>query len=298
MKITILLSGLVVCFCLNSMEIQDPSVQSWDGKAFYKATKGSLPFAKKILDTYPLASYEAILDVGSGSGTLTAYMAKKAKKAGSKTAVAGFEPNRSMFLFAQGYYQKPDNLYFCEFALPKIFNHWDFICTINMLHLLPLAQQSAALKTLASCAQTQKNVPLLVIMAAKNNVPQAFERAYAATLGLERWKKLRAIKLEDYFAPHDDRSFRQMAQDTGWVVKKTEMQNEEITFKNVKRLKQFITSWMGGFEFVAQMPCAEQEQLLTDLVENYKKQEPAADDESIKWSSPRLIVHAEKPKAC
>lgn len=293
MKVSIILCSILLSVSLFAAELQHPSKQKWDGKAFYKATKQSLPFAMRILDTYPLKKYKSILDVGCGPGTLSVYMAKKTDK---NTHVAGFDPSESMIKFAQGYYQQPANLYFRQYALPLTMNNWDFIFSCNMFHLLTREKQIETLKTLAVCAMSTKTVPLLMIMAAKTDKPQAFERAYAATLAMPQWEKLRAIKLEDYFQPHDAQSFEQVVKGTRWEVKKTELQDEKITFKNVKRLKKFITSWMGGFEFVAQLPEKEQKKLLSDLVENYKKEVPVTQDGQIEWCSPRLIVHAEKSK--
>lgn len=291
MKIQILTCGLLLSLGVFAAELQHPSKQSWDGKLFHKSTKASLPLAKEVLDTYPLSNYRAILDIGCGSGAITAYIAKKTQKT---SCVAGFDPSESMIKFAQGYYQKPSNLYFRQQELPLIWEHWDFIFSCNMFHLLPLQKQILTLRNLASGARKNITVPLLLIMAAKTKQPQAFTKVYEATLLMERWQKLRAFKLDDYFQPHDAQSFATIAKDTPWTVTKTEVKDGYIKFKTVKHLKRFITSWMGGFEFVAQMPKEEKKQLLDDLVENYKKEVPQVADGSIEWRSPRFIVHAEK----
>lgn len=291
MKVKLILCGLLVTICLGAAERQLPANQKWDAKKFYKATKPSLPLAKQLIDGYPIAEYESILDVGCGPGTLTAYMAKKADK---KTHVAGFDPSSEMIAFAQGYYQKPANLYFRQGALPKIKNNWDFIFCSNAIQYFTKEQQIEALKAFAECAWDDKRVPLLLITAAKTNSPQVFDKAYAATLGLERWKKLREVKLDEYYAPHDEQSFTELAKQTPWKITKTAIQDEHIIFKNIKSLKRFIGSWMGGFAFIAQLPKAEQKVLLNDLVAAYVKEVPPAANESIEWRSPRLIVHAEK----
>lgn len=283
--------GLLLSFGVFAAELQHPSKQSWDGKLFHKSTRCSLPLAIAVLDTYPLRNYSSILDIGCGSGALTAYIAKKTI---GTSFVAGFDPSDSMIKFAQGYYQKPSNLYFRQNALPEITEHWDFIFCCNMFHLLPAEKQTWTLKRLALCARKNVTVPLLLIMAAKTKEPQAITKAYIATCAMERWEKLRTIKLDDYYQPHDAQSFAAMAQDTPWTITKTEMQDEYIKFKTVKDLKRFIASWMGGFEFAAQMSKDEQKKFITDLVENYKKEVPQAADESIEWCLPRLIVHAEK----
>lgn len=290
MKISMLISGLLLSLGIFAAELQHPSKQSWDAKLFHKSTKASLPLAQEVLDVYPLRNYRAILDIGCGSGALTAYMAKKTKKT---SCVSGFDPSESMIKFAQGYYQKPANLYFRQSELPLVTEHWDFIFCCNMFHLLTREKQVSTLNRLALCARKNVTVPLLLIMAAKNDT-QAITKAYAATISMPRWENVRLIKLHDYFQPHDAQSFAAIAKDTPWTVTKTEMQDEYIKFKTVKELKRFITSWIGGFEFVAQMPKQEQKEFVTDLVENYKKEVPQASDESIEWRSPKLIVHAEK----
>lgn len=292
MKATILLTVLLLGCGLNGMDRQDPSKQSWDGKFFYKATKQSLPMAKQMLDEFNWSDYQKIVDVGCGPGTLTAHIAKRAPHA----QVMGIDPSESMIRFAQGYYHKQKNLTFVQASLPLEFDNIDFIFSCNAFHLLPREEQIGALKRFAAHVRDDKNVSLFIIMAAKTKVPQAFTKAYAATMEMKRWKKLRAINLDDYFQPHDEQSIRQLVQGTGFEVKETEIKDEHIQFKNAKRLKRFITSWMGGFEFVAQLQQKKQKRLIKDLIAHYLEEVPLAADGSIEWRSPRLVVHAEKPK--
>ena len=70
--------------------------------------------------------------------------------------------------------------------------------------------------------------------------------------------------------------------------------DEHIIFKNTKTLKKFITSWMGGFGFVAALSSKEQKNLIKDLIRNYTQEIKPADDGTIEWRSPRFVVHAQK----
>ena len=288
MKVTAILISLLTILDLAGMDIQDPHNQRWDAKSFHKATKQSLSFAKKKLDEFDWSKHSAIVDIGCGPGALTAHIAKRARHA----SVAGMDPSESMIKFAQGYYQKPSNLYFCQRELPSMKDYWDFIFSCNAFHLLTREKQVAALKQLAACSKY--NVSLFIIMAAKTDVPQAFSRAYAATVSMPRWEKLRAINLDNYFQPHSIESFKQLANGTGWVIREIGYEDEHIQFKNAKGLKKFIASWMGGFEFVAQLPKKEQKKLIKDLVANYCEEVPLGLDGSADWRSPRLIVLAER----
>lgn len=292
MKFKILLLQILLHFCVNAMDKQNPSTQSWNAKAFYKATKQSLPLAEDALDAYSLKLYDSILDLGCGPGSLSAYIAKEA---GKKTKVTAIDPSKSMIAFAKGYYQR-ENLKFKRKALPQSKNKWDFIFCCNVFPYLPRQQQLDALNVMAQAAVQSKSVPLLLVTAAKTNEPGLFDRAYAATLGLEQWKKLQDVKLDEYYCPHDEQSFTQLAQETPWKVTKTAIQDEFITFKNINRLKKFVGSWMCGFAFIAHLPKDERKLLLNDLIEAYVKVQTPAADGSIEWRSARLIVHAEKPK--
>lgn len=292
MKIKMLLSCCMFILCAFAAERQLPVNQKWDGKKFYKATKQSLPLAKKLLDEFEWRHFGHILDIGCGSGSLTAHIARRAPHA----QVVGIDPSGSMIKFAQGYYQLPENLTFEQATVPN-YGSWDFIFSCNAFHLLPRDKQIAALQQFALCAIPSKDVALFIIMAAKTKQPQTFTRAYAATLAMPRWEKLRAFNLDDYFQPHDADSFKELSKDSGFVIREIECQDEYIKFQNAKKLKEFIASWMGGFEFVAQLPQEEQKKLIKALVANYLEEEPLALDGSVEWRSQRLIVHAEKPKA-
>lgn len=292
MNLKVVYGALIIGVPLCAMDKQNPSTQSWDAKKFYKATKQSLPLAKALLDAYPLKLYHSILDLGCGPGSLTAHMAKKA---GNQTSVTGIDPSKNMIAFAQGYYQRI-NLAFEHNALPQSKNKWDFIFCCNVFPYLPRQQQVDALNVMAQAAVQSKTVPLLLITAAKTNEPGIFDRAYAATLGLERWQKLRSVKLDEYYCPHDVDSFIELAKETPWKVNRCTIEDEYIQFKNVNRLKKFVYSWMSGFAFIAQLPKRERKLLLKDLMNAYVALQAPAPDGSIEWRSARLIVHAEKQK--
>ena len=272
-----------------------PSHQQWNPRLFRRYTKKSLPLAKEILSHYSFDQCESIIDVGCGPGSLTAHIARRAPKAW----VEGMDPSDEMVKFARGYYQDLlfKNLSFKRQEFPETKDSVDFIFSCNAFHLIPKEQQSAILQQFAFCAKKDRTVPLLMIMAAKTNSPQTFERAYGATITMNRWKKLQAVNLDDYFQPHNKETFAQVVENTGFVVKKTEIVDEKIIFSSTRKLGKFVESWMGGFGFVAALPHDEQKQLIKDILSNYILEEKPASNGSIEWRSPRFVVHAEKPKS-
>lgn len=128
------------------------------------------------------------LDVGCGSGDLTAHIAKRAQK------VVGIDPSASMINFAEGYFEnQQSNLAFVQadalsFRYSELF---DFIFSCNAFHLISKKEQPLVLKRLAAMASPSVVTPLVIIMAAKTEKPDAFARVYGATITMPKWQELR-----------------------------------------------------------------------------------------------------------
>jgi trans-aconitate methyltransferase len=281
---------IIITNAFSMQSPQAPSGQQWDGKYFHKHTKKSFPLAKQVLARHSLEHCKCILDVGCGSGDITAHIAGKAPQA----KVLGIDPSESMIRFAKGYYENQKNLSFGVAAVSENDDTFDFIFSCNAFHLIPKTQQKTVLYHLETAARKHRPSSLLMIMAAKTEAPQPFVRAYIATIHMDAWKKLQAINLDDYFQPHNEKSFTPLIENTHFKVKYMEIIDEHIIFKSTKKLAKFVTSWMGGFGFVAALPKEEQKQLITDLINNYTKEVQPVADGSIEWRSPRFVVHAEK----
>ena len=217
---------------------------------------------------YSFKECESIVDVGCGPGSLTAHIARKAPHAN----VEGLDPSEQMIQFARGYYQDllERNLSFEKQEFPEM-HSVDFFFSCNAFHLVPKEQQSVILRQYAFCAKKDRTVPLLMIMAAKTMIPSAFEQAYVHTIAKDKWKKLQAVNLDDYFQPHNEETFARVIENTGFVVKKTEIVNEDITFKNERKLRKFVESWMGEFsEWSPYLPKKNKKKSVTqDIIKAY-----------------------------
>lgn len=268
---------------------QAPAHQKWDGKYFHKHTKQSFSLAHQILADYPLEQHHRILDLGCGSGDITAHIAKRVPDA----TVVGVDPSGSMIRFARGYYENQKNLFFEDGDAWSVKNDYDLIFSCNAFHLIPKDEHPKVLQHLATNV-AKKKTQLLMIMAARTKTPQPFERAYAATMQMPQWKDLQGINLDDYFQPHNEDTFAILLKDSGFTLTKMKTVDEYILFKNHKKLQKFITSWMGGFGFVAALAKKKQKQLIEDLMVNYSKEVPLSSDGLIEWRSPRFVVHAQK----
>ena len=296
MKLKLLLLILISSASIAMQKEDDPQApihQEWNANKFHRATKPSLPLAKQWLQRLTFGKITSVVDVGCGPGALTAFIAKKAPHA----QVIGIDPSDTMIRLACVLNGKHKNLHFMQedMSTTALNGPIDLFFSCNAIHLLPKEKQKEALKAMARLSN-QNNGLLFAIMAAKTSKPSVFEKAYAATISQGKWKKLQTINLDDYFQPHNEHTFAELARDTGFNICNAYIVDEYIIFKNVNKLKKFITSWMGGFGFIAALPKNEQKQLIEAILKEYIKEVQIEYDGSIEWKSPRLVVLAERSK--
>lgn len=281
------------CAMEKEHDPQAPTYQEWNAYKFHRATKKSLPLAKSLLKDFRLSYFSSVVDVGCGPGALTAYIAKHAPNA----EVIGIDPSDNMIRFARLLNTKYRNLHFMQEDMSTISltQPVQLFFSCNAFHLMNTVEQKKALHVMARLTD-QNHGFLCMIMAAKSPNPDAFSRAYAKVLSKQQWQKLSAVNLDHYFQPHDAQTFAQLNKDTGFLIKTTRIIEEYILFKNEKKLKKFIASWMSGFGFIAALHPDERKQLLKDILQEYVKEMPPHNDGSILWKSPRFIVFAERLK--
>lgn len=272
---------------------QAPTHQEWNGYKFHRATKESLSLAKSLLKDLRLKHFSSVVDVGCGPGALTAYIAKHAPNA----CVIGIDPSDAMIRFARVLHTKHTNLHFMQedMSTTSLTQPIQLFFSCNAFHLMNNAEQKKALKAMARLTDQNKGF-LFMIMAAKTETPDAFAKAYGAVLNKQQWQKLSSVNLDNYFQPHDAQTFAQLNKDSGFLVRSTRIIEERILFKNEKKLKKFIASWMSGFGFIAALHPDERKQLLKDILQEYMKEVPPYNDGSILWKSPRFVVLAERVK--
>ncbi len=296
MKLKLLLLILISSACIAMEKEDDPQApmhQEWNAYKFHRATKKSLPLAQSLLKSLHLKRFSSVVDVGCGPGALTAYIAKKAPQA----EVIGIDPSDNMIRFARVLYSERGNLHFMQedMSNTSISQPVQLFFSANAFHLMNQEQQKKALKEMARLTDQNKGF-LFMIMAAKTEMPDAFARAYRAVFNKQQWQKLSSVNIDNYFQPHDSQTFAQLSKDSGFLVRDTRLVEERILFKNEKKLKKFITSWISGIGFIAALTQVERKQLIKDILQEYVKEMPPYNDGTILWKTPRFVVLAERIK--
>jgi len=290
-KLAFTITSFIVSFSLVSMNA--PDKQLWDAKYWHKnGNRVGNELPKEVLAEYPLADYEYVLDYGCGSGALAKHIARRTKE-----QVLGIDPSASMINFASGYYEREKNLKFLQMdSEGELLTHltplYNFVFSCNVFHLLSREQQCKTLVQLANAARRDCTVPVLLIMAAKTDDSQPIVQAYRRAVQMSQWVALQKVNLDNYYQPHDATTFPEIIRGTGLTLKKMEIRDEAIKFKNTKQLKRFITSWIGGFACIAMLSKKDRKHFVQDMVSHYTQIVAPAADGSIEWRSPRFIAHA------
>lgn len=112
------------------------SIQILDAAHYHQNSATQVAFSEKIFSQFSFSGKEHILDIGCGSGTVTARIAK----AVSQGSVLGIDPSHNMIAFAQQAYPNTQypNLHFqvgMAEALPTN-RSYDVVTAMNCLHWL------------------------------------------------------------------------------------------------------------------------------------------------------------------
>ena len=60
---------------------------------------------------------------------------------------------------------------------------------------------------------------------------------------------LQSLDLEQCHYPHDENSITKLLEKTGYKIMELNLADDAGLFPSIAELKEFILSWIGGFEF-------------------------------------------------
>ena len=166
MKTNILWAMIVIHSLFGMCE---EHVDGWNAKQYHTYAAPTLAAPKSLLGKLPLQKYQSILDLGCGSGEITAWVAEQNPNA----KVLGIDPSHNMISFAQNQYKHIENLSFkvADALTLCMHNNFDFIFSCNAFHLIPEHQQAATFQALKKLAVSDRQSALCIIMAARLQEP-------------------------------------------------------------------------------------------------------------------------------
>ena len=255
----------------------------WWQPTFYvdnAAVQHSLGY--QLIAQLPLQGTEAILDIGCGEGTLTAYLAESVPQG----RVVGIDQSEKMVRFAQKKYASTHpNLTFyhadaCSLSLPETF---DYVVSFNCIQWIQ--DQQAALNGIYDHLKFGGKA-LLTVTADDYPLKDSIDN----TTHAPAWYHYCRPHVPDWVYFQNLESFKELLLTAGFRILSLECKERSTTFTR-QSLKDFIKTWLPHLHY---LPKDYHEAFLDDIVNDYVKIYPPDKQGRIPFGGHVIIALVEK----
>jgi trans-aconitate methyltransferase len=259
----------------------------WTGEYYDQNSSPQYQVALNALSTVDLKSYHTILDIGCGSGKITALIAQKAPE----SRVVGVDASESMIKAAQEKYKLPHLSFQVADALNVPYqNEFDLALSFSCIHWIK--NKDAVFAGIAKALKPQGTV---LVTGCIKVLSDPIFRAFMDLKNKEPWKAALAnINPESQLFPLEKEALEKSLINAGFRPIEIKEIHLPVRFKNKHALAAWLQGWFGGLSFVAQLPKDKQEALLAAVVEQYLTHMPLHEDGSVDYTWPTMMARAQK----
>ncbi len=276
----------LIVFCLSvSVSIQASVLENWDGSYYQATSRPQFEMAHYAFSTLPKQKYEAILDIGCGSGEFTKELAKHAPH------VLGVDYSDSMIIKAQELYGNDESLSFQVGdirELSGIDQRFDLVTTFHTIQWIPAADQQRAFNHMA-----QLLVPgglCLILVSEQQNI------FYAPLMDITqqpRWQGFMPDNLEPWnwqTVTSMSNSFSQ----AGLRPLNVCVWNKKYRFESKDHFLNFIKNWFFNAAHFDYVPRQKRHELFNEVMEEFLRRIAYSGSGPVEFESPFVIGIAQK----
>lgn len=216
----------------------------WDPDAYDRYNKLQQEFALKMLQKCRILGYEQILDVGSGSGNITALLAKKVPQG----HVVGIDSSLEMIHYATKQYQAIPNLRFLH-ANAEDFNldeKFDLITSFTVFHWIE-AQE----KALRNCYNHLKPSALFLLgMTVPFDVNNVLNECCLGLIDGKWHSELKDFKPPYYIENLTMHDYKKMLKKIGFKIVTFDFTITKFAFKDHQDFANWFFSWMLHYRVI------------------------------------------------
>jgi trans-aconitate methyltransferase len=259
-----------------------PLTEQWDAADYHEQSSAQERWAKELLQKLRLSGGESVLDLGCGTGRITALFADQL----SSGQVVGVDASSDMIAFAQRTYTQYPNLQFfqmdaCALSLDQSFDLVFSNAVMHWIedHLLVLQRIRAHLKP---------GGRILFQMGGRHNAYQIWQTMNAIIASPE-WKD----HFENFTSPYhfygveDYNTWLPLA---GFRSERVELIPKDMQQSELDGFKGWLrTTW---FPFINRVPVAQQGRFLEQVAQTYVAHYPLDEQGQVHVSMMRLEVEA------
>lgn len=255
---------------------------TWNGEIYHQTSSPQYNTALKILKNVQFKGDEHILDIGCGSGDITAYMAQ-AVPLGS---VIGIDSSASMINFAQKTHGRGQQCTFKNVSAHDfvfLVDSFNYVTSFSCLHWVK--DLKSVLKKIAYVLKKQGR--FLGNMAHTNHF---FYESVMATIRSEKWHVYFNNFSEEPWYAQNTVTFSKLLDKVGLKPIKIIEEPATLSFANKEQFAAFIKNWIYAITHMAVLPIEKQEEFADDAIEYFlQKQIQFAPDGSFSFESFRFI---------
>jgi trans-aconitate methyltransferase len=265
--------------------------QQWDGQYYKTNSSHQVQGALLTLGDLPVENYPSILDIGCGSGEVTAAIAERAPK----SYIVGIDNSQSMIAEAKKTYKIIDNVIFEHADAEKLTFHNEFDLVVSFAALHWMRNQSAVFDGMNRSLKPGGKICFHMVADAtetENPLLQAFKTAAKK----DRWhKKLEGATFQsNQCYPQTVDNLQDMLTKAGFkdIDIKQEIRNRK--FDSADKLAEWMFGWAGGFPVLASLLENERKVFINDVAYCYAQIMEKHDKGQVIYMLPTLIVSASK----
>lgn len=263
--------------------------QKWDGEFYDQYARPQLDAGKKHLEKISFDGCYSVVDIGCGSGAITALIADKLPEA----CVIGSDINDAMIRVARKKYGSRENLSFLELDAQRCVG-FSSPCdmAVSFLALHWMQYKPAFFATLYKALKPGGRFYLTV--GTKNPEIEALKKKFFGALFVQnsQWNFLMQTSMVTAQNAVSSDELTQMATTAGFVDLEIEEQIEHHSFANTQDFANFIATFISGYKDIAELPEQKRKEFITTAAELWTK--VCADGKpSYRWAN--LVAKGKKP---
>ncbi len=262
------------------------AMAEWSGEYYHKHSQPQVQSGSYLLEDVSLNGNESILDIGCGSGKLTAIIAQKVPHG----KVTGIDTSESMIKYAKNEFKTCPNISFeqCNVLDIDYNSQFDVVTSFACLHYV--ADQQKAFINIARSLK-ENGFAYLNFAASFDHLP--IMHAWEEISSTKKWSSYKlSFKQFPFFTPTKEEALVMLehAKLTGQV----ELIEKKYRFKNIEEYKVWLKGFLVGFKQFASLSSELQDEFLQEVIELYLEYGSNDQDECVVHIVPNLKIYATK----
>lgn len=258
---------------------------AWNGSSYHNNSAPQYATALETLKEVTFNKPDKVLDIGCGSGDITACLIAPLVPQGR---VPGIDMSQNMIAFAQKAYKDIPNINFDVVDVRAWLSDdkkYDCVVSFNALHWIEDLHP-------VFVAVAQRLKPEGIFLFAMGHRNNFYESSVFSITSSPKWAHYFKNPTQLINFTHDKESIEKVLKNAGFKPLVVKVWNQKVGLENKEKFASFTRAWIYSIPHLHELPENLRENLVNDIIERSPIQ--SNKDGSIDYFTPILIVKAVK----